>query len=345
MWSTGGATMQARILCLPGPGVGPELLDQARRVLAAVASAHGHRFDLVPPPDPVAASLDSDEAAAVCQVCDALLLGATPAPDDPLAPALRALCRRLHLHSLLQSADVALAPGTPRTAAPPASVLLVRDLAALDDTPAPGPRPVPAADLAPVVRLALRAANRQDGHLLAVDPATGPGCPTRAAWRQLLDDLVAAYRDVAVQRLAATAVAPALHGRPGRHVVLACGPGRGALQEDLARLAGSPGLMPAAAVGEGSLGLFAPAHGPVTRLAGRDRANPVGALLAVVLLLRHALELTAEADRLQAAIVATLRDGPVTADLATDPRDRVGTRALVDRVLARLRGDAAEASG
>jgi 3-isopropylmalate dehydrogenase len=340
--------MKARILCLPGAGVGPDLLAEVQRVLAAVAAVRGHEFAFVPPPDPSPVSLASTEMAAACRICDAILLGAAPAPADPLAAALRALCRRLDLHTVLHPVRSGLAaPG--RGAAPPpgGDLLLVRDLAALDEAPRPGPRPVAPVDLTPVVRAGLRAATRRRGRLTAVDPEPGPGRPSRVAWRDLVARLARSYPDVDVEYVS-EAVVRARLGQEGPRrldVVVACGPDHRLLQEALGRVVGSPGLLPAAAVGETTLGLYAPAHGPVMRLAGRDRANPVGALLAAVMLLRRSLELMREANLLEGAVVTTLRQGRLTADLARDPRDRVGTRELVDGVLRQLERSAAGAAG
>ena len=80
-------------------------------------------------------------------------------------------------------------------------------------------------------------------------------------------------------------------------------------------LTGSLGMLPSASLG-GKVGLFEPVHGSAPDLAGRDLANPVGAVLSAAMLLRHALGLEDEAAALEAAVDATLAQGFGTADLA-----------------------------
>ena len=102
------------------------------------------------------------------------------------------------------------------------------------------------------------------------------------------------------------------------------------LSDEAGALTGSLGMLPSASLG-GPVGLYEPVHGSAPDLAGRDLANPVGAIGSAALLLRHSLGLAAEADALDAAVAAALTHGFGTSDLACQPA-RVGTRGMGEAI-------------
>ena len=102
-------------------------------------------------------------------------------------------------------------------------------------------------------------------------------------------------------------------------------------------LAGSLGLLPSASLGDGKRGLYEPIHGSAPDIAGRGIANPVGTILSVAMLLRYSLELTREADALEAAVSRALEAGARTPDIATSGERTWTTREMGDAVLGALK--------
>ncbi|MDR3672803.1 MAG: isocitrate/isopropylmalate family dehydrogenase, partial [Holophaga sp.] len=102
------------------------------------------------------------------------------------------------------------------------------------------------------------------------------------------------------------------------------------LSDEASVLTGSLGMLPSASLG-GKVGLYEPVHGSAPDLAGRDLANPIGAIGSAAMLLRHSLGLAEEAAALEAAISAALTQGFGTADLACQPA-RVGTRGMGEAI-------------
>jgi len=113
------------------------------------------------------------------------------------------------------------------------------------------------------------------------------------------------------------------------------------LSDEAAVLAGSLGLLPSASLGDGA-GLFEPVHGSAPPLAGRDVANPVGAIATVALLLRHGLNLPAAADAVDDAIAAALDAGARTPDLARPGDQIIGTKEMGSRVVELVLAEALE---
>jgi len=108
------------------------------------------------------------------------------------------------------------------------------------------------------------------------------------------------------------------------------------LTDEASVLAGSLGLLPSAALGAGSRGLYEPIHGSAPDLAGTGQANPIGSILSAALLLRHSLGLEAEAQAIEAAVDRVLDASELTRDLGGS----AGTRDITDAVLAQLRAGA-----
>jgi 3-isopropylmalate dehydrogenase len=106
------------------------------------------------------------------------------------------------------------------------------------------------------------------------------------------------------------------------------------LTDEAAALAGSLGLLPSASLGESRVGLYEPIHGSAPDIAGKGVANPVGTILSAALLLRHSLQLEAEAVAIESAIDRVLSDGPHSRDIG----GQAGTQDVLDAVLQSLDG-------
>jgi 3-isopropylmalate dehydrogenase len=108
------------------------------------------------------------------------------------------------------------------------------------------------------------------------------------------------------------------------------------LTDEASMLAGSLGLLPSASLGEGTRGVYEPIHGSAPDIAGRNSANPYGAILSAALLLRHSLRLETEAAALEQAVADAISAGALTVDLVSANRRALTTSEAGDAVLSRL---------
>ncbi|HHY93019.1 MAG TPA: 3-isopropylmalate dehydrogenase, partial [Firmicutes bacterium] len=185
-----------------------------------------------------------------------------------------------------------------------------------------------------LARSRARAAGRPP-RLASVDKANV--LATSRLWRQVVGEVAAAFPEVAVEHLYVDACAMRLVTSPQAFDVIVTENLFGDILTDLGgALAGSLGLLPSASLGEGGPGLYEPVHGSAPALAGQDKANPVGTILAAALMLRHSLTLPDEAAAIEAAVAATLAEGTHTPDLAVGAGPSVGTQAFAWAVAERL---------
>src|SRR4051812_43229152 len=110
------------------------------------------------------------------------------------------------------------------------------------------------------------------------------------------------------------------------------------LSDEAGAIVGSLGLLPSASLGDGT-GLFEPVHGSAPDIAGRNIANPIGAIGSAAMLLRHALALEKEAAAVESAIAAALAAGHRTADLADAGERRIGTTEMTSAITKMLNAD------
>ncbi len=347
--------MKARIATLPGDGVGPEVTAAAVAVLQSVATHFGHDFSFDEHWVGGAAIDDTGEplpeaTLAACRSADAVLLGAVGGPkwSDPDASArpeqgLLALRAGLGVYANLRPLKVhpALAALSPLKdeRLRDVDVLFVRELtggayfgaktkttdAATDECR------YTVAEIERVARRAFELARTRRRHVTSVDKANV--LETSRLWRRTVTHIAADYPDVTLEHQLVDSMAMLLLTRPSAYDVVVTENLFGdILTDEAAALAGSLGLLPSASLGEGMRGLYEPIHGSAPDIAGKRVANPIGAMLSAALLLRHSLQLDAEAQAVEAAVDEVLQRGPYSRDLGGD----AGTDTVRDAVLAAL---------
>ncbi len=361
--------MRAVIAALPGDGVGPEVVAEALTALRAVASAFGHDF-IVGEALIGGAAIDATgsplpaETLGLCRSADAVLLGAVGGPkwDDPGArvrpeQGLLGIRKELGLFANLRPVrpHPALAAASPLRPERLADVdlVVVRELTggiyfgAKSRGPAPDGRGEVATDVCTystqeierVTRVAGALALRRRGRLTSIDKANV--LETSRLWRQTVTRVVREeFPQLELEHLLVDAAAMHLLRRPADFDVIVTENMFGdILTDEASMLAGSIGVLPSASLGDvrpgaaHRFGLFEPIHGSAPDIAGRGLANPVGAILSVAMLLRHALGLEAEARALEAAVDDTLQSGLMTADAAA-PGARASSTAEVGAAVA-----------
>ena len=349
--------MDALITLLPGDGIGPEVTAAAHRVLKRVAERHGHGFafevrliggaaiDTVGNPLP-------QETIASCRDSDAVLLGAVGGPkwsDGAARPeqGLLQLRATLGVYANLRPVRVieeliAASPLKPEYITG-VDLLVVRELTGgmyfgektRDDASASDVCAYNVTEIERIVRVAGRLASRRRKKLCSVDKANV--LETSRLWRQVADRILAReFPDLETETLLVDAAAMHLLSRPRDFDVIVTENMFGdILTDEASMLAGSLGMLPSASLGDSTRGLFEPIHGSAPDLAGRDVANPCGAIASAAMLLRHSLGLADEAAAVEAAIAAAIADGARTADIAAGG-NALSTSAMTDRILEKL---------
>jgi 3-isopropylmalate dehydrogenase len=364
-----------RIAAIPGDGVGPEVVAEARRVVDAVADAFEFHVEWS---EHLAggAAIDAfgvairPEDVDACGAADAVLLGAVGGPkwSDPSAAvrpeqALFALRGGLGLYANLRPVTVhpALVAASPVRAELLSGVdlLIVRELTggvyfgertepagASGDRSALDTMPYHEREVRRIVRLAFELARTRSGRVTQVDKANV--LATSRLWRVVTDEVAREFPDVTLNHQLVDSCAMLLVRRPADFDVIVTENLFGdILSDEAAVLAGSLGMLPSASLGErrtahGTFGLYEPIHGSAPDIAGQDRANPIGTILSAAMLLRMSLGREEAASAIEAAVDRAVDDGWRTGDLASadDTADGlvvVGTTAFATAVIDRLR--------
>lgn len=355
--------MKAKIVLLPGDGIGPEIVSQAHRVLQQVASKFNHEFDYESCPiggcaidefgDPL-----PPQTLEACRGANAILLGAVGGPkwDDPTAKTrpekgLLAIRKELGLFANLRPinphADLLDASPLKRDRLEGTDILFVRELTGGIYFGDSGRKPHESGEEAynimtyntgeveRVIRLAAKAAQGRRGKLTSVDKANV--LEVSRLWRQTAERIIKEeFPELEYEVVLVDAMAMHLISRPSDFDVVVTGNMFGdILTDEASMLPGSLGLLASASLGEDGPGLYEPIHGSAPDIAGQGIANPLATILSSAMLLRHSLQLEEEAAAIENAVDSVIRAGHRTKDIAAGG-DFVSTEEMGDLVLAEL---------
>ncbi len=354
---------KARVLLLPGDGIGPEVVASAQRVMqAAVDSSDrvlefeegligGVALDATGEPLP-------DSVVERFAHVDAVLLGAVGDPKWDSAPAEKrpekgllklrsslnawANLRPVKVHKPLISAST-LKPEVVEGV----DILVVRELTSGIYFGQPksrsGQPPQREAvdtmryredEVKRIARLAFEAARDRRKQVVSVDKANV--LVTSQLWREVVTEVAQDYPDVNLRHLLVDNAAMQLVRDPRQFdVLLTTNMFGDILSDEAAMLTGSIGMLPSASIG-GDVGLYEPVHGSAPDLAGKNVANPLGTILSAALLFRFTLGWSDLARAIELAVEDVLNLGYRTADLPGAPDREVGTREMTDAVIEHL---------
>jgi 3-isopropylmalate dehydrogenase len=336
--------MDARIVLLPGDGIGPEIVTQARRVLDVIARRFGHHFEM--PEHAIGGNaIDTfgdplpEATLDACRSATAVLLGAVGGPkwDDPAAKTrpeagLLRIRRELGLFANLRPTKTwdELLDASPlkREIVSGTDILFVRELTGGIYFGESGRKPHPSGEQAwnvmiyatheieRVVRVAAEAARKRRGKLTSVDKANV--LETSRLWRQVAERVVKTeFPDLQYNVVLVDAMAMHLISRPRDFDVIVTENLFGdILTDEASMLPGSLGLLPSASIGSSGPGLFEPIHGSAPDIAGKNLANPLATILAVAMMIRHSMNMNAEADAIEEVVGKVLKAGHRTKDIA-----------------------------
>jgi 3-isopropylmalate dehydrogenase len=354
-----------KIVLLPGDGIGPEIVREARAVLETVLERHGKQ--LVFEEHAIGgAAIDQagtplpDATLEACKGADAVLLGAVGGPkwDDPRAKTrpeqgLLGIRRALGLFANLRPVRVhpALASLSPLDPArvEGVDVLFVRELTGglyfgqprLREEKDGKRRAVDTLEytdeeIRRVVALAFELAAGRKKRVTSVDKANV--LESSRLWREVANEVGAKSPDITLEHQLVDSCAMRLVTSPRSFDVVVTENMFGdILTDEAAVIAGSLGLLPSASLGTGSLGLYEPIHGSAPDIAGKGIANPLGTISSAAMLLRHSLGWTQEADAIEKAVFDTVASGARTADMLTGRGSPLSTHAMGEAVRGRIR--------
>ena len=352
--------MKAHIAVLGGDGIGPEVVAEGLRVLAAVEKTFGHAFERTELPfggvaidshgDPLPA-----ETLRVCLKADAVLLGAIggpkwSAPTAKVRPEQGLLKIRKELGVYANLRPVKLQPSLVNSSTLKPEVLegvdlvFVRELTGgiyfgekkRDANSASDLCTYTVQEVERITRVAARLAQGRRRKLTSIDKSNV--LETSRLWREVVERVMKAeFPDVALDHMLVDSAAMHLIRRPRDFDVCVTENMFGdILTDEASMLAGSLGLLPSASLGDGKRGLYEPIHGSAPDIAGKGIANPAGTILSVAMLLRHSLGLEAEAAAIETAVTGAIADGARTPDIVAPDAKALSTREVGDAILARL---------
>src|SRR5947207_3561479 len=334
--------MQLRVTSLPGDGIGPEVIQQARRVLEQVAGGFGHTIEL-DEKDVGGSALTKfghplpEGTIRACLASQAVLVGAVGGPafdhhPRKIRPEAGLLCLRQTLGAYANLRPAVFYPVL-RESSPlredvvtGTDILIVREL--LGGLYFGHPRAIEGAngsreavntmrygeaEIDRIARMGFALARKRRKKLVSVDKSNVLECSR--LWREVVTRVGSEFPDVQLSHMYVDSAAMALVLKPTEFdVVLTENMFGDILSDQAGGVVGSLGLLASASIG-GPVGLYEPVHGSAPDIAGKGIANPLGAILSAAMLLRHSFHLEPEAACIEQAVSAVLSQGARTADL------------------------------
>jgi 3-isopropylmalate dehydrogenase len=343
--------MSARVILLPGDGIGPEIIDPAVEVLRAVGADFDYEKHAIG-----GAAIDAhgtpltDETLEACRQADAVLLAAVGGPKwdttDPDAPrpeqGLLGLRRGLGLFANLRPVAPlpSLYEASPlrREVIEGTDLLVVRELTGgiyfgektRTTDSATDVCAYTRGEIERIARVAFGAAGGRRGQVTSVDKANV--IETSRLWREVVRELhVREFAELELEHVLVDNAAMQLVSNPSRFdVILTENMFGDILSDEAAMLTGSLGMLPSASLGTaGEPGVFEPVHGSAPDIAGRGAANPLAMFLSAALMLRHGFGMNAEAAAVESAVDSALAAGLRTPDLGGEATTAQATRAVL----------------
>jgi 3-isopropylmalate dehydrogenase len=360
-----------KIAVLPGDGIGPEVMAEARRVLAVAEKKFGFQLALSEARvGGIAIDVDGralpEETLRVCGESDAILFGSVGGPkwetlppnEQPERAALLPLRKHFALFANLRPAVcfpklTHASPVKESLIAGGFDVLCVRELTGGLYFGQPKGRheengePVAVdtmvyrrSEIERIAHVAFKAAQGRKRRLTSIDKANV--LENGVLWRATVNEIARQYPDVTLNHLYVDNAAMQLVKNPrGFDVILAENLFGDILSDEMAMVAGSLGMLPSASLGlketpTGRFGLFEPSGGTAPDIAGKGIANPIAQILSASLMLRYSLNLVPAAEAIEAAVRRVIDDGLRTGDIWSEGTRRVGTQEMGEAIAAAL---------
>ena len=348
--------MTKHIALIPGDGIGPEIVAQAKAVLDRVAEIFGHEFTYTEVAmggnaidrygDPL-----PQEMLDKCLASDSVLLGAVggpkwngvPGPQRPEKGLLR-LRAGMGVYSNNRPAKIwpqlaSASPLKPEIVEGGIDFLIVRELIGgiyfgKHETVTENGEPVAIdelryteSEIRRIGRIGFETARKRNHKLCSVEKSNV--LDSSRLWKKVMHQLAAEYPDVELSDMLVDNCAMQIVKDPSQFDVIVTENMFGdILSDEASMITGSIGMIPSSSLGDGTRGLYEPIHGSAPDIAGKDIANPIGTILAAAMMLRYSFDMAAEADCIESAVSAVLEAGYRTGDIFSPGCTQVGCREM-----------------
>ena len=360
--------MELNITCIPGDGIGPEIVAEAKKVLNAVAERYGHTIhytDILMG----GASIDvhgvplTEEAIAAAQSADAVLMGSiggdtTTSAWYKLPPNLRpeagllTIRKALNLFANLRPAILynelrGACPLKEEISAAGFDMMIMRELTGglyfgeRRTTEENGVRKAVDTlvyDENEIRRIAVKGfdiAMKRRKKVTSVDKANV--LDSSRLWRNVVEEVARDYPEVTLEHMLVDNCAMQLVKNPAQFdVILTENMFGDILSDEASMVTGSIGMLASASLNDTKFGLYEPSHGSAPDIAGKDVANPIATILSAAMMLRYSFDLDREADAVENAVKQVLKDGYRTVDIMSEGCRQVGCKQMGDLLVERI---------
>ena len=360
--------MDCKITLIPGDGIGPEIVEEAKKVLDSVGFKYGHKFDYTKilmggcSIDEYGVPL-TDEAVATAKASDAVLLGAVGgnvgnsrwydvAPDlRPEAGILKirkelelfANIRPAYLYDELKDA----CPLKNEIIGDGFDMVIMRELTGGLYFGERHTENVNGLETAvdtltynedEIRRIAIKGfeiAMKRRKKVTSVDKANV--LDSSRLWRKIVAEVAKDYPEVEVDNMLVDNCAMQLVMNPGQFdVILTENMFGDILSDEASMITGSIGMLSSASLGKTKLGLYEPSHGSAPDIAGKNIANPIATILSAAMMLRYSFDLDKEADAIETAVAKVLKEGYRTVDIMSEGMTQCSTTQMGDLIAERV---------
>ena len=351
-----------KIAILAGDGIGPEVMQEAVKVLDAAQEKFSFKLEYTHA-DVGGIAIDNhgtalpEETLKTCEDSDAVLFGSVGGPkwehlppaEQPERAALLPLRKHFNLYCNLRPAKIfktlaGASPLHPNIVGDGFDILCIRELTGGIYFGQPkgregeGPSEkafdtmvYTRAEIERIAHIAFDAARKRRKIVTSVDKANV--LTTMVLWREVVTEVAKQYPDVTLNHIYVDNATMQLVKDPHQFDVLLCGNMFGdIISDECAMITGSMGLLASASLNEQKFGLYEPAGGSAPDIAGQGIANPIAQILSAAMMLRYSLDQGEAADAIEAAIEKALDDGVHTIDIAADKSKAIKTVEMGDAI-------------
>jgi len=355
-----------KIAVLAGDGIGPEVMQEAIKVLDAIQEKFSVEFQYEYA-DVGGCAIDNHgqalpaETLATCEANDSILFGSVGGPQwetlppeqQPERGALLPLRKHFALYCNLRPTKIyaslsASSPLKPEIVGNGFDILCVRELTgglyfgqpkgrqgSKTEEKAFDTMVYSRREIARISRMAFEAARLRNRKVTSIDKANV--LTTMVLWREVVMEISREYPDVQIDHMYVDNAAMQLVKDPHQFDVLLCGNMFGdIISDESAMLTGSMGLLPSASLNEDRFGLFEPAGGSAPDIAGKKIANPIAQILSAAMMLKYSFGLLDAAETIDDAVTAVLDSGIKTRDIASAHENPVTTSQMGDAIAGHI---------
>lgn len=348
--------MDFNLAVIKGDGIGPEIVDEAIKVLNKIGEKYDHKFNFTY----VKAGGDAidnegeclpNKTVEACKNSDSVILGAVGGPkwddlpgDQRPEKALLGIREALGLYANLRPAIIhkALSEACPikkEIIGDSLDIMIVRELTGGIYFGERGYRDgkygneafdtesYSEMEIRRIGKIAFDTAMARDKKLCSVDKANV--LESSRLWRKVITEMSKDYPEVELTHMYVDNAAMQLVRNPKQFDVIVTSNMFGdILSDEASQITGSIGMLPSASLGENSFGMYEPIHGSAPDIAGKDMANPIATILSMAMMLRYTFNLNKEADDIENAVAQVLDRGYRTADIKSEDTKEVGTKEM-----------------